>query len=412
MRVLLLSPWLPWPPRDGARIRILETLRHLARSHRVTLVAAVRDRKEAAGAGRLADVCERVVTGLVRGRPSSALPRLLGGLARRRPWVQSFHYSPALARRVRALAARGRYDIVHVEFPFLAPYLDAARACARTPAVLSMHNIESLRLGREPCRGSGIRRRLAIAWDRRFFPGWEQAAVARFDGVTTVSDLEREWVRRHCPAVAVELVPNGVDTRWFRPLAVRAARPSIVFTGAMSHPPNVDGALWFCDTMWPLLLRARPELRFVIVGRSPHPRLLALRGRPGVEVTGEVEDVRPYLAAASVVVVPLRSGGGTRLKILEAMAMARPVVSTRLGAEGLEVTDGGDVVLADTPQEFILQVLGVLESPARGDQLGVAGRRLAETRYDWQVCLQGLDRLYDRLVSRADGERPGRAARV
>jgi glycosyltransferase involved in cell wall biosynthesis len=169
----------------------------------------------------------------------------------------------------------------------------------------------------------------------------------------------------------------------------------------MHYPPNVDAALWFCERIWPQLRRRLPDLHFTIVGRNPDPRVVALGRRQGVVVTGEVADVRPYLAGCRCVVVPLRSGGGTRLKILEAMAMARPVVSTALGAEGLAITPGRDILIADEAERFATHVVDLLGSAERALLLGQAGRRLVEDRYGWSGCLAGLDRLYGRLLRRS-----------
>jgi glycosyltransferase involved in cell wall biosynthesis len=207
-------------------------------------------------------------------------------------------------------------------------------------------------------------------------------------------------VLERVPEATVELIPNGVDTDHFRPLDPPdpSAAQRIAFTGAMHYPPNVDAALWFAERIWPRLRRQVPELYFEIVGRDPDPSVVALGRRPGVVVTGEVADVRPHIARSRCVVVPLRAGGGTRLKILEAMAMARPVVSTALGAEGLTITPGHDILIADDPEGFAAHVLDVLGSPERAARLGQASRRLVDTRYRWNQCLEGLDRLYERLL--------------
>jgi glycosyltransferase involved in cell wall biosynthesis len=190
-----------------------------------------------------------------------------------------------------------------------------------------------------------------------------------------------------------------VDTNYFHPTGDGKADPSVVFTGLMDHPPNIDAVVWFCRKILPALRAKRPGLRFKIVGARPDARVIELAGREGVEVTGEVADIRPYLAGSSALVVPLRSGGGTRLKILEAMAMGRPVISTTLGAEGLEVTPGDNLLIADSAERFAGQILTLLESPDMARRLGKAGRELVVAKYDWQFCLRRLEGLYDRLLS-------------
>jgi glycosyltransferase involved in cell wall biosynthesis len=166
----------------------------------------------------------------------------------------------------------------------------------------------------------------------------------------------------------------------------------------MDYPPNVDAAVWFCNEILPRLQRKLPALGFKIVGRNPTPQVLNLAKRQGVQVTGTVADIRSYVAGALAVVVPLRSGGGTRLKILEAMAMERPVISTSVGAEGLEIMPGTDILIADDAEQFVSQVERLMKSSEESRNLGMAGRRLVTKKYDWRICLDGLDRLYGTLV--------------
>jgi sugar transferase (PEP-CTERM/EpsH1 system associated) len=397
LQILLLSPWMPWPPHDGGRIRVLNTLRYLAQRHHVTLVAPTRDDVDAEAVAELRELCEEVVTAPLPGAAWAVASRALHGALRRRPLIESIHYGQALAAQVRALTAQIAYDIVQVEFSWFTPYLRALPEGYRARTVLTMHNVESLRFARELRSGTRPSRRLALEWDRRFAGAWEARAVAVVDGVAVVSDLERHWVEEVAPGARVTVAPNGVDTEHFRPTPLPSHGP-LVFTGAMDYPPNVDAVLWFSREVWPILRYREPALRLEVVGRAPDPRLRVLNGETGIRVTGEVDDVRLHLAQASAVVVPLRAGAGTRLKILEAMAMSRPVISTTLGAEGLDVVHGSNILLADTPDDFADAVESVLTSSDTAERLGDAGRRLAVDRYDWQRCLRPLESLYERLL--------------
>jgi sugar transferase (PEP-CTERM/EpsH1 system associated) len=403
MKILVVSPWYPWPPFDGGSIRILETLRYLSRHHQVTLLATVTRAEEADDGGRVQEICEHVETSVLSPRAWWVARRLAKGLLDRRPVILSFYHDVQLAQRLQRLTSERHYDIVQIEFSYAASYVRAVDPRCGAKTVLSMHNVESLRFGREIGLALRADRRFAAAWDRVFHGLWEEEAIRAFDGIVSVSESERAWVLDRVPEAVVELIPNGVDIDHFRPQAPPdpTAPPSIVFTGAMHYPPNVDAALWFCERIWPRLRQRLPDLHFAIVGRNPDPRVVALGRRPGVMVTGEVADVRPYLAGSRCVVVPLRSGGGTRLKILEAMAMARPVVSTALGAEGLAITPGRDILIAEDAERFATHVVDLLGSAERALLLGQAGRRLVEDRYGWSGCLAGLDRLYGRLLGRA-----------
>jgi glycosyltransferase involved in cell wall biosynthesis len=201
----------------------------------------------------------------------------------------------------------------------------------------------------------------------------------------------------------VQIVPNGVDTGYFSAAQPNPSGgdPYLVFTGAMDYPPNVDAACWFGNEIWPALQQKIPALGFKIVGRNPAPQIVELGNRNGVQVTGTVADIRTYVAGALALVVPLRSGGGTRLKILEAMAMERPVISTKVGAEGLEVTPGTDILIADDAEQFVNHVDFLVKSPEASKNLGKAGRRLVVEKYDWRVCLSGLEQLYGVLLGSA-----------
>jgi sugar transferase (PEP-CTERM/EpsH1 system associated) len=344
--------------------------------------------------------CEQVVTTVLSDGTGPVLSRLSKGLLKRRPLVQSFYYDADAAKHVQDLTSRVPFDVIHVEFPFLTPYLRAIAPHHRAKKILSMHNIESLRFEREIQLAQWGKRRLVLLGDHFFFRAWENEVLWQYDGIVTVSDLERAWVQRHAPRAAVQIVPNGVDTVYFSPTSPVASdiNPYLVFTGAMDYPPNVDAAVWFCNEILPRLQRKLPALGFKIVGRNPTPQVLNLAKRQGVQVTGTVADIRSYVAGALAVVVPLRSGGGTRLKILEAMAMERPVISTNVGAEGLEIMPGTDILIADDAEQFVSQVERLMKSSEESRNLGMAGRRLVTKKYDWRICLDGLDRLYGTLV--------------
>jgi len=401
MKILYIAPWLPWPPYDGARIRIWETLRFLAPQHRVTLLTHRPETESAWEENPVRELCERIETAVLPARAGAVLGRLAQGIARGLPLMQAFYWQPQLARRIRQLTAAEDYDIVHIEFSYMAHYLLALSPASRAQTVLSMHNVESIRFARELQVAPWSGRRLGLMWDHYLHRQWEPKALRRFDGILATSKVDREWIETHAPEAVVTLAPNGVDVQRLQALEPPKESHSLVFTGLMNYPPNVDAVVWFCQDIWPVLRQHLPQLKLNIVGRLPHPRVVELGRQPGVCVTGEVPDVRPYVDEALALVVPLRSGGGTRLKILEAMAMGRPVVSTALGAEGLEIAPGENILLAETAEQFLQQLQTLIDHPDRARQLGQAGRQLVVAQYDWPICLRGLTGLYETLMSRA-----------
>jgi sugar transferase (PEP-CTERM/EpsH1 system associated) len=398
VKILLVSPWFPYPAFGGALIRVFETLRYLASRHRVTLLAPT------ARAPHADDL--RVLTGLgivvvpVRVSESGVAmaARLMRGVVRRRPLIQGLHSDPALARQLTRLTSDESYDVVHFEHSFMAPYVDSIHPANSAKRVLSMHNIESLRFRREMRVARWGVRRLALTADHVLFGGWEARAIHRFDGIAAVSPIELTWARSHAPAAASVLAPNGVRLEQFAPAARNSASRRIVFTGLMNYPPNVDAVVWFCEAILPAVRRRFPHVTFSIVGDKPTARVRALARCPGVTVTGAVPDVRPHIADAALTVVPLRSGAGTRLKILEAMAMQRAVVSTSQGAEGLDVTPGLHLLMGDTPETFADQVCAVLADSGLRNALEQNGRELVESKYEWRRCLRSLDHLYETLT--------------
>ena len=398
MKILLVSPWLPWPPFGGGLIRILETLHFLSRHHRITLVAPVRRGETVGTDSPLWDVCERIETASLAPGAKGELGRILRGTCQGLSSMEAVYWHPDLARHIRDLTRAEDFDIVQIEFSYMAHYRQAVSPTSHAKTVLSMHNVESIRFARELQFAPWGKRRVGLLWDHYLFRLWEQKAIRSFDGILATSNMERDWIQAQAPEAAVSLMPNGVNVSHFQNMPASAKTRSIVFTGLMNYPPNVDAVMWFCHDVWPTLRQHIPDLQFNIVGRSPQPKVVALGRQPGVHVTGEVPDTRPYVTEALALVVPLRSGGGTRLKILEAMAMGCPVISTRLGAEGLDVVNGESILLADRPDELVQQVQLLLQDATLACRIGQAGQRLVAKQYDWQVCLRGVEQLYDTLI--------------
>jgi len=403
LNILMLSPWLPWPPHDGARIRILETLKFLSQRHRVTLLGHINSEEERANIKDVAELCEEVFVELISNRADARLVRMMRAAGSGKPFIQGIHYSQSLARRVRALTEKRDFNIIHVELSLISRYVRSVSPRSRAKTILSTHNIESQRFERELKLSSWSLRRLVLLADSVLFRNWEERALAPFDGAIAVSEHDKSWLESRFGERPVGLVRNGVDTRYFsRTSPYSAASQKIVFTGVMDYPPNVDAVVWFVEAILPQLKGICPALSFQIVGARPSPRVGALAVHEGVEVTGEVDDIRPYVEDALGFVVPLRSGGGTRLKILQAMSMGCPVISTSIGAEGLELVAGENVLFAEHPDEFVEHIALLQAQPQQARLLGEAGRRCALERYDWQTCLGGIEDIYRRAMGAQD----------
>jgi glycosyltransferase involved in cell wall biosynthesis len=312
--------------------------------------------------------------------------------------------SDVYAERLADRMSKEAFDVVHVEGIEMAPYIGSIREGGTNPLIVfDDHNCEYLLQKRAfltdlriPARWPGAAYSF-VQWLR--LRRYEARACRRADRAIAVSDADAAALRRLVPGVRVTVAPNGVDTQAYRPgnpnIKSQMPRSSLVFTGTMDFRPNVDAVLWFVREVLPRVRAKVPGAHFCAVGQRPHRRLIPLQGNPAVTMTGFVEDTRPYITDAAVYVVPLRMGGGTRFKILEAMAMGKPVVSTRLGAEGFPVTHEKELLLADDPEDFAAAVVSLLNSPERREALGRAGRAFVEARYDWRAIVPLVEAAYE-----------------
>lgn len=374
MRSLLVTKLVPLPANEGGKQRTLAIARRLAEHGPVTICGFDDGTADVASLRR-----EGIAVEAVPWRPTSA--RTLRGLLRSPTLSSARFWSPELAARVRQVAARAPVDLLQVEYLQMVP---VARGVPARYRVVDLHNVESalVRSYAEARRGpvAAVARAEAGLLARR-----ERADLGGFDLVTVVSTRERRRLPDGLPHVLV--CPNGWDPS---PAALPAAsEPAVAFVAAMGWAPNVDGARWFAGRVWPRVLARRPEARLLLVGRDPAPAVRALASGT-VEVSGAVPAVAPYLQRALLSVAPLRAGGGTRLKILESLDAARPVVATTVAVDGLEDLVGRGVVVADDEGGFAEAVVGLLEDPDGTRRLGSVGRQVVARCHAWDTTLRPL----------------------
>lgn len=392
MRILFLQNRLLFPPDTGGKIRTLNILRHLARWNEITYLCNLRPGEEEF-IPAMRDLGVNVETVLRRDLTwgsSRFYLALAQNLLSPLPFNVAKHYDPLVHQRARALAANGRFDLLICDFLQTARY---AFDLEGLPRILFQHNVEAqiLRRHAETSPGWLRRRYMALQWHR--MRRFEAATGRQFDTVIAVSEQDKALFEKDYDWRHVQTIDTGVDVAYFAPSQVPEHEDLVLFIGAMDWLPNQDGVRHFVHQVWPLILRARPAARFRIVGRNPSREMLSLATAPGVEVVGTVPDVRPYLAEASVVVVPLQVGGGTRLKIFEAMAMGKAVVSSTIGCEGLPVTAGAHLLVEDSPNPFADAVVQLLNNPARRTQLGAAARALVTQRYGSETVAQQFNHI-------------------
>lgn len=398
MRILFITDYLPYPPIAGDLIRNYSLIRRIARQHQVSLVGFLPPWVEADSVSHMQEFCHRVEAVNLQRRPKLArLPGLIRYVVEGIPFDFEFLRSDVLANKIRQLACSEDFDIVHIEQARMAPYLEALPPDCKSKKVLVFQNVDANQYDRisriARTWAKKIRTRLYSLMLRR----WEPRYAERFDRCVAMSEVDRRLLTMSNPRLKVDIVPNGVDTKLYQPLPFEDMRPAVLVIGSMGYPPNADGAIWFCNDILPHIRRILSDVQVWIVGTSPPPEVVKLSG-DGVHVTGRVEDVVPYYRRTSVSVIPLRAGGGTRLKILEAMALGRPVVSTSIGCEGLDLVDGQHLLIADDPEQFAEKTVRLLTDRELYERIAAEGRQLTVTRYDWDVIARQLLDVYSKAM--------------
>lgn len=395
---MVIDEEVPYPLNSGKRIRTFNLLVPLADRHEITFVCR---RHEGSDSRSLEPFGIRtvVVDHPIR-RKSGAFfyAALLRNLFSQYPYSVASHRSPVLTETIENLHREKPFDLVHCEWT---PYAVNMGGLWRASSVVDAHNVESLIWERnwavetQPIRKAFVR----LQWQRMI--EFEKHFLRRFSRVIAVSEPDRKAMAQWVDPGKIDIVDNGVDTRYFTPSGLQQKPCSMIFTGSLDWRPNVDAMLFFLEEIWPLIRAAHPEASIAIVGRNPMAALKKkASGMPGVTLAGTVDDVRPYIEAAQVYIVPLRVGGGSRLKILEAMAMEKAVVSTAVGAEGLEVQAGENILTADTPAEFAAAVTSLFEDAGLRERLGAAGRKLVTARYEWRSLSAKLGKVWQAAVVR------------
>lgn len=399
LRILWVKVGGLWPLNTGGRLRSFHIISELSLHHEVTVLTTHDPEDDGTALARQLPRCAQVTS-----VPHALAKR--GGIgylwALVRSWLTPLPVSllkcrsAALSAEVVQALAGGKFDLCVADFLHAVPNVALQ---GTTPVILFEHNVEYMIWQRTGANSRNPLRRAVLELEWRKMRRYEHRACSRADLTITVSDDDRLLLQQDDPECRIVAIPTGVDVDYFDADHGALEQPAeIVFTGSMDWHPNEDAMRYFIDTILPLLRRAVPDVSVTIVGRNPSSQLRDAAATAGVTVTGTVDDVRPYIRRAAVYVVPLRIGGGTRLKIYEALAMGKAVVSTTIGAEGLPLEEGVHILRADDPDTFARRVLDLLGNPARRKALGTAGRRLMEQEYSWSRVAQDFQRHCRTLV--------------
>jgi sugar transferase (PEP-CTERM/EpsH1 system associated) len=408
MKLLWLNAGLLLPLDKGGKLRTWHVMRHLAARHDITYLSFADDSQTDADRAGMRAVCSRLAT-VPRTDAAKGTWRFYmeaaGYLLDAAPYAVAKYRSAAYRATLADLLAAERFDAVVCDFLPPVVNLPPRLPC---PSIVFTHNVEAeiWRRHAEQASNPVSKRLLTQQWRRML--RFEAAALARFDLTLAVSDADRRTFDRLYPGsltAPVHVVQTGVETDFFTPAPVAPEPAHMVFTGSMDWLPNEDGMTYFCREILPKIRESEPGATLSIIGRAPTPAVRKLGEIAGVDVTGRVDDVRPHIAKGAVYVVPLRIGGGTRLKIFEAMSMGKAVVSTTIGAEGLPVTSGRDVEIADEPSRFAHAVVHLMRDTAARRAIETAARQLVVERYDWSAVAQDFESALLKAAGLTSGER-------
>jgi polysaccharide biosynthesis protein PslH len=394
MNILFLSPEIPYPPHGGHHLRTLNVLKILAREHHIHFIGFAQNRRDFHYIPELRAQCESVDLFEIAktGYNPAFFLAALKNAACRFPLVAQRYFIPAAQQRLERIMLQHKIDLVHIDMLALGLYRFLV---PQVPVFLTNHNVESVRLYRWLEVEKNPALRLYLGYQYRKLRQFEKEICPAMDRCIAVSKTDCEYLHKLCGSENFSVVPNGVDISYFEPQPV-ALRPNhLIWVGGMGSPYNADAVNFFLEAIWPVIKRMNPKATVEFIGESPTALLQRLAARdPQIQVTGLVNDIRPSVSAAAVFIAPIRSGSGTKIKVLNAMAQAKAVVATSIAAEGIELVDGEHASIADDPQSFADRVCELLSERERAHRMGQAARGLVEQIYDWEVIGRNMLKLY------------------
>jgi len=396
MNILDITPLMPYPPEFGGARGVLGQITSLrARGHHIHLFCLTEDKNPLA----LNELRRTCAVDVVRFRRRPGLGSALASLRQQAPYQLSRFHLPALLDRMREVMRRTAFDIIQAEGIHTAFYALAVASEFSIPTVMRVHNLQYLQMSRLAELDGNPARRLWLAYETPKVRTYERDAYAKFTVNLAISGVEREHLRDLSPDAPCEVIPAGIDPDEFRPRGDVEAPGSVLWTGSFGHAPNVDSCRWFCREIVPRIVRGNATVRVRIVG-SGTPTDAPGHRDPAVQVIGRVPDIREELARAQVCVVPLRAGSGVRVKLLEMLAMGKAIVSTRMGAEGLDVRDGEHLLIANTPEDFADAVARLLREHRLRAHLGGAAREYVGKNHSWEIVAPRFESLYRSVLRR------------
>jgi sugar transferase (PEP-CTERM/EpsH1 system associated) len=396
MRVLVLTSRFIWPLTDGGAIRDFNLLRETSRFHDVYLLCFLGSPKDRANFDMLKPYCKKIIgVDLERGKIMSAANAILGTLGPR-PFIMREYWRPAMASMIEKVVSEERIDVIHAHFLHMGQYAANRNGAA---FVLDAHNLEHVLWKRVAGKLRNPLKRAFAGIQSGKLARWERSVAAETDVGVVLSDEDRSEYLRIAPGADVATVPNGVDLEYWHPFEGGVEPGSIIYFGNLGWLPQADAVIAFVNETFPRVVASNANAKLYIVGNAP-PDSIRRLACDRIVVTGFVEDIREYIARAAVVVMPLRIGAGTKHRILQALAMKKAIVASSIAAEGMELSDSVNVMIADDADTFAKRTVELLDDPGLRERLGANGLKLMNERYSWTKIYAGLDAVFERAVSR------------
>lgn len=386
MRILMVCPRLPVPPDTGASIRSFQLIKGLSKTDDIDVAGINYGSLGTDDFDELKKYCGRLY--LVPWSKTSRwmqAPAVLKKIARNEPFETKYSDVKEFRVLLKRVTESFPYDIIIIEHSIHAGLIGCLNAAHPARTVLSMHNTGYIQYRRMAAFEKNFYTKLKLFQTWLAMKKWEIEMASVFDKIISVSESDKNFLLSHDRTLDIAVVPNGVDTDSIIPAPLEKREKNIIIVGAMDYHPNSDGVFYFCRRIFPLLKKAEPECTLTIVGKNPPSEIRALQDEKAIRVRADVADVRPYYQKAVAAAVPLRSGGGTRLKILEAMATGTPAVSTAVGCEGLDIEDGRHILVADTPSFFAQRIIDLINDRVLWNRISRRARALVEKNYDWKI---------------------------
>lgn len=397
MNILVISPEIPYPPVGGHYLRTYNVLKLLSKNHKIFFIGFIKDPAELEFKKDFKKICESFDAFAIQKDDFSLRfwLKVLVNLFSPWPYVKDKYYNKNASQRIRELIAEVDIDLIHLDMlPMSSYYADLDSV----PTILTNHNVESMRLYRWMRVEKRIFTKLFLAYQYLKLRNYEKRMCPKFDRCITVSPEDEKILKKLCRSDNFAVIPNGVDIDYFKPLDGPVVPNRLIWVGGMSGPYNSDAVDYFLDDILPLIQAKIPELEVDFVGGCPTKKLKQQESKNfHIKVHGFVDDIRPFIHQAAVFIAPIRSGSGTKIKVLNALALGKAVVTTSVGAEGIAVEAGKHVMIADIPEEFAQKTVYLLNNPAIASEMGMAGRKVIEKFYDWNMIKENMERLYNEV---------------